>query len=80
MAESLLETDKSSVVEIRPISHSQDHLLPGKLRSLLIETSRTSFLTGPKRLMVRGEFFALVVAGHDLRFGLNCKFPNFSRR
>ena len=32
MAESLLETDKSSVVEIRPISHSQDHLLPGNCK------------------------------------------------
>ena len=38
MAESLLETDKSSLVEIRQMSHSQDHLLPGKLKSLLTET------------------------------------------
>ena len=38
MAESLPETDKSSLVEVRPMSHSQDHLLPGKLRSLLTET------------------------------------------
>ena len=38
MAESLLETDKSSLAGIRPMSHSQDHPLPGKLRSLLTET------------------------------------------
>ena len=38
MTESLLETDKLSLAEIRPMSYSQDHPLPGKLRSLHTET------------------------------------------